>query len=103
MKMKLKWACIVTGILLLLGIPNGWSYGYYIFLRWVVFISSIFLAYGFYNSKINAWALVFSAIAFLFNPIAPIYMNKSNWVGIDFVASILFFLAAYAVNRPKKS
>ncbi len=100
--MKIKWLSIASGILLLLGIPYGWPYSYYIFLRWVIFVTSIITAIGFSKSKLPAWVLVFGALAFLFNPIIPISLNKSSWVFIDFVSAILFFIAAYSVKKVKR-
>ncbi len=100
--MNIKWLCIASGILLLLAIPTGWPYDFYILLRWVISISSIVVAWGFYKSKLTAWTLVFGAIAFLFNPVAPIYLNKASWTLIDFVSAILFFLAGYSVKRRNK-
>lgn len=98
----MKWLCIASGILLLLAIPSGWPYDFYILLRWVIFISSLIVALGFHKSKITAWALIFGAIAFLFNPIIPVYLNKPSWVLIDFVSATLFFLAGYSVKKAEK-
>jgi hypothetical protein len=97
--MAIKYICILTGALLVLAIPSGLPYNYYIFLRWVVFLASIFLIYGFYKSKLNAWVFIFSVVAFLFNPISPIFMNKSSWVSIDLITAILFFLSAFSVRK----
>lgn len=99
--MNMKWLCIASGILLLLAIPSGWPYGYYIFLRWVIFITSILVANGFYKAEITGWVFVFGALAFLFNPILPIYLNKSSWVAIDLIAAMLFFLSAYSIKEKK--
>jgi hypothetical protein len=97
--MSFKKLAIIAGILLLLAIPPIWPYGYYIFLRWVIFIVSIIVAWGFYKSKLTAWTFIFGAIAFLFNPIAPIHLTKSNWITIDLASSIFFFLAAYSAKK----
>ena len=95
--MNIKSLCINSGVLLLVAIPTGWTSSFYILLRWVVFISSVIVAYGFYKSKIMAWTLIFGAVAFLFNPIAPIYiLSKSTWVIFDFIGAILYFIAAYS-------
>ena len=97
--MNMKGLCIASGIILLLAIPTGWPYDFYIFLRWAIFISSIVTTYSFYKSKFIAWAFVFGAVAFLFNPIAPIYLSKSTWVVFDFIGAILFFISSNAVKK----
>jgi len=61
---------------------------------------SIYVALGFYKSKLNSWTLVFCALAFVFNPIFPAYLSKESWVSIDLICSLLFFVAAYS-NKQK--
>jgi len=101
--MNTKQLSIIVALMLLLAIPSGWwPYGYYVLLRWVVFIGSIIISHGFYKSKLSGWVLVFGAIAFLFNPIMPIYLNKSSWVAIDFITMILFLVSAYSPNKNEK-
>jgi len=100
--MNIKWFCIPSGILLLLAIPTGWPYDFYILLRWVIFVSAGVIAWNFYKSQLTGWSLVFGSIVFLFNPIIPIYLAKSSWVLIDFVGAILFFLAAYSIKEKNK-
>jgi uncharacterized membrane protein YesL len=97
--MNSKWVCIVCGILLLLGIPTGWPYSYYVLLRWIVCFASIFVAYSFYKANLSGWTWVFGAIALLFNPILPFYLNKGLWVLIDLVSSVLFFVSAYSIKQ----
>ena len=98
--MNIKWLSIVSGVLLLLGILNIWPYDYYLILRWVVCGVAIFNAISFSKLNLTGWVLVFGALAFLFNPLIPIYLNKSSWVGIDLISAIVFFLAAYS-NKNK--
>lgn len=78
--MNIKGLCIIAGAALLLGIPTGWPYSYYVLLRWLIFVVSVSVALGFYKSKFIAWALIFFAVGFLFNPLVPLYMSKSNWI-----------------------
>ncbi len=89
--MSLKKPSIIAGILLLLAIPPVWPYGYYIFLRWVIFAISFLIAYRLSKIDLNYWVLAFGVIAFLFNPIFPIYLSKSIWVVIDLVSAFIFF------------
>lgn len=97
--MKMKNICIVCGILLLIAIPSWWPYGFYTLLRWVICAVSGHIAYGFYKSKLTGWTFVFCAIAVLFNPLYPLSLNKSSWVAIDFISSILFFVSAYSIKK----
>lgn len=94
MNMNIKWISIGSGALLLLGIFNL-PYGYYIFLRWAILISAVATAYYYYNIKLPAWGLVFGGIAFVFNPIYPIYLEKSTWIILDSIAAGLFFYGGY--------
>jgi len=98
--MNIKWLCLASGILLLLGIPTGWPSSYYIVLRWAILVFSAVIAYNFYNSKLQAWALIFVAVAFLFNPIVPIYLSKQTWIIFDFIGACLFFMAGFS-NKNK--
>lgn len=99
--MNIKWLCLASGILFLLGIPTGWPYSYYILLRWAILVSSAAVSYGFYNSKLQGWALVFVAVAILFNPIVPFYLSKSTWVIMDFIGACLFFVAGFSTRKNK--
>lgn len=96
--MNIKWLSIITGALLILAIPP-WNYSYYIFLRWVVLISAVILAYGYGKSKHVGWAYVFGGIAVLFNPLIPFHLTKSVWVIIDLVTATSFFLSAYSIKK----
>lgn len=98
--MNIKQVSIVAGVLLILAIPSGfWPYGYYIFLRWAIFATSIAVAYNFYQPSLTGWLLVFGAIAFLFNPLLPVYLDKLTWVGIDLISAVLFFIASGSIKK----
>jgi len=99
--MNIKSLCIISGVLLLLAIPTWLPSDFYILLRWAIFIISLIVTYNFYKSKINAWTFIFAAVAFLFNPIAPLYLGKSTWIIFDFISAVLFFFASQAVKRNK--
>lgn len=104
--MKIKKSYIITPAvisitLLLIAIPEGLPYGYYIFLRWVIVATSSYIAWASYESEKISWTWVFGVIAILFNPIIPINLNKELWVVIDMIVAILFFVGAIAI-KPKK-
>ncbi len=97
--MNIKWLCVASGVILILAIIPTWPYSYYVLLRWAIFITSIIVAIGFYNSKVTGWAWVFGAIAFLFNPLFPIYLTRTTWTPIDLISAVLFFIAGFSKKK----
>jgi len=95
----LKGAIIVSIVMLFLGIPTGWPYGYYTLLRWVVTASAIFAVYITYNLKKNVWVIPLIIVALVFNPLVPVYLAKETWVLIDFVSAIFFLLFVFQVKN----
>lgn len=92
-------ASSVAAIMLLLAIPSGlWPYGYYIFLRWAVTGSALFVLWTAHSLKKNIWVYIMGAITLLFNPIAPIHLSKSTWAVIDSITAIIFILSIAVVN-----
>jgi hypothetical protein len=73
-------------------------YGYYTFLRWVVCLSAIVVAWVAWHSRAQWATWVFVVVAVLFNPIAPVYLERSTWQPIDVICGI-GFLAATGLER----
>lgn len=96
--MNTKWLSIASGVLLLLGMFNGWPYGYYTFLRLAICGISIYNTISFSKLNLSGWVLIFAALAILFNPLLPIYLNKSTWVGIDLISAIIFFFSTFSIK-----
>ncbi len=91
-------ASVITVVLLLLAIPSGWPYGYYVFLRWVATISAIFLVWIAYDLKKTFWLFSMGIVAILFNPIIPIHLDKEIWGVIDFIIAILFLVSIFKIK-----
>lgn len=98
--MSVKAVSTVVGVLLLIAILPL-PYGYYTFLRLVVFISGLFLAYRFYEQKQSGWAILLTGIALFFNPVIPIYLAREGWLPIDLISAGLFFYARFLVKEDK--
>lgn len=98
---KENWFTIVAEIMLILAIPAIWPYGYFQLLRWVVAIVAVYNAYLAYESKNNKWVLIMGAIAVLFNPIAPIFLQKETWVILDLIVGVFFVLSMFLIRTKK--
>lgn len=85
-------------ILLLVFATRELPYDYYTILRLVVCGVS---AYGCYIAHINkdrVWYWIFGIIAFLFNPIVPIYLEKRTWVVIDLFVAGVFAVSIFVLK-----
>ena len=93
-------------IILLLCAVDRHPYSYYTLLRLVVCSVSLYSAYFYYkvfHDELNIWVWIFGAIAVLFNPIKPIYLDKYIWQYVDFaVAAILSASLLFDFIKRKK-
>ena len=76
---------VIAG-LLLLGVFEL-PYGFYGFLRIVVTLYAVVLAYSAYKNRANNVMYLWIGIAILFNPLLPIYLGKEIWVVLDLLTA----------------
>lgn len=85
------WTCVA---MLLLALPAGWPYGYYTLLRWVVCLTTGYLAHEGYKQGRRKSPVLLGAIALLFNPIVPVHMSKSDWASADLIVAVVLIFYA---------
>ena len=92
MEPKLNMAIPSIAGFMLIGAVFEFDYSYYILLRWVVSIAAIYVAYvGLKHDKL--WVtLSFGFIGILFNPIAPVHLDRESWMPIDLALGAIFLL-----------
>lgn len=78
-------------------------YGYFILLRWITCGVSAYYAYLSYSLKRIPWTWLFGIIAIMFNPIAPIHLERQTWVYFDVSAGIIFLVSIIFVRELVKS
>ena len=81
----------ITGTILLLGVLPL-PYGFFTILRIIVTASSIYLIVNLHTQIPNKISITLIFVSILFNPIIPIYFDKTIWIFIDIIMGI-FFLA----------
>ena len=85
---------------MLLAAMGRWPYGYYQFMRWVVCVAAVFVAYKGWTFK-QTWAVwAFGFVAVLFNPIVPFHIQRDTWQVIDFLAAAIFIVAVVVLHGP---
>lgn len=86
---------IAIAVLLLAGLD--WPYGYYTFLRWIVCAAACWTCWLTFTapSSIRWIGWPFVVMVLLFNPIAPIHLDRETWRVIDIVAALVFAAAVW--------
>ena len=90
----MKQISIVLAALLLLCLAPM-PYGYYQFVRFVAMVVFAVMAYRYYEEKKNQLAIVFGALALLFQPFIKVALGKAMWNVVDVVVAIALILLWY--------
>ena len=80
-----------------------WPYGFYTVLRLTVCGSAVCMAVLAYRMRKTLWVWLMGATGILFNPLVPVYMRRSDWLPLDFLAAALFVASVAAIHYSKKT
>lgn len=94
-------ALLSAAVLLFLALFDGWQYGFFTILRFVVFTACAYSAWLAYENDRESWSWFMGAIAVLFNPFIPIHLEREVWVVIDFVTAIVLISSVFLLKLPK--
>jgi hypothetical protein len=95
-------ATIVAGVMLvgaLLDLP----YGYFQLLRLVVCAVAAYGAFGAYQNDASGWTVALGVIALLFNPVFPVYLDRSTWTVIDLIVAVVLWMSPRALANGEAS
>ena len=100
-KNSLNLFLIIPAILLILAPLISFPYGFYMFLRLIVTITSIIIII--YNIKaaggVNEITISFGLIAILYNPIIPVNLTREIWMPINFVTSGIYMYCLFKIRK----
>lgn len=90
--MRLIWFVPIVALLIaLMPLP----YGYYILLRWLVCAAALWAVYVDWEvsgKSVSTWTILMAVVAVLFNPIAPIFMDRAVWAFVDVGVAGMFYV-----------
>ena len=91
---------LVASIFLFIAVADL-PFGYYKFMRLVVFLSAIYTCYISYikSAKINFGVWSFGLIAILFNPVFPFYFGRSGWKTTDVIVGLIFVVSTFIIRE----
>jgi|ERR1019366_1015762 hypothetical protein len=84
---------IICVVALCLAVPFDWPYAYYVLLRLGVCAVSLYWVVESAKQGRGFWCWAFGANAFLFNPIFPVRMARSDWQIVNVIDAV--FLAGW--------
>ena len=90
----MKQISIILAALLILCLAPM-PYGYYQFVRFVAMVVFAVMAYRYYEEKKNQLAIVFGALALLFQPFIKVALGKAMWNVVDVVVAIALVVLWY--------
>ena len=94
-------ASAVSVVMLLIALGRL-NYSYYQLLRVVICLSSVFLAWYYIQFRKRSKGWLFIVTSIIFNPLAPIYINKTTWQVIDIIVVIAIVSAIVTDNFETK-
>lgn len=93
-------ARVIAAALLLLALADL-PYGFYTLLRIIVCAVGAYGAYLAYSLERPVWTWTLGAIAVLFNPIIPIYLERETWAPIDVGVAVVLLISIRTVKAVK--
>jgi hypothetical protein len=75
---------------------------FYTLLRWVCCAAFAYSAVAAFRMKRVSWTWIFGILAALFNPIAPVYLQRSTWQIIDWGAIAVIVISTVVFWRGRK-
>lgn len=91
----------IAAFFLFLALIDGWSYGFFTLLRFVVFAITAYVAWMAYKQQKEKWVWIFGFLAVLFNPFFPIYLNRDIWMVIDFITGVFLIISVFLLKLKK--
>jgi hypothetical protein len=75
---------------------------FYTLLRWVCCAAFVYSAVTAFQMKRVVWTWIFGILAVLFNPLAPVHLQRATWQIIDWGAIGVIVIGAIVFRRDKQ-
>lgn len=98
MNKKKNIALAIASIFLFLALLDGWQYGFFTILRFVVFSATAYVAWLSYDNEKEGWAWAMGAVAVLLNPFIPVHLTRDIWMVIDGVVGVFLLVSIFSLK-----
>ena len=100
---KKNIALLIAVAFLFLALFDGWPYGFFTLLRFVVFASTAYIALMAYEQKKEKWVWIFGFLAVLFNPFIVIHLDREIWSVIDLIVGVFLISSIFIFKLKEKT
>lgn len=98
---KKNIALLIAAAFLFLAIFDGWPYGFFTLLRFVVFACSTYVAWVAHEAQKKKWVWIFGFFAVLFNPFIVIHLDREIWSVIDLIVGVFMVISLFVLKLDK--
>ena len=98
---KKNIALLIAAAFLFVALFDGWSYGFFTLLRFVVFAATAYVAWMAYEAQKEKWVWIFGFLAVLFNPFIVIHLDREIWSIIDLIVGVFMIISLFALKLDK--
>lgn len=88
----------ITALFLFAALIDGWPYGFFTLLRFIVFTATAYVSWMAYEQQKEKWVWVFGFLAVLFNPFIVIHLNRELWSLIDLIVGVFMIISVFALK-----
>ncbi|MBU2529908.1 MAG: hypothetical protein KKD35_02615 [Elusimicrobia bacterium] len=102
MNKKKNIITLIAAAFLFLALFDGWPYGFFTLLRFIVFASTAYIAWMAYEQKKEEWVWIFGFLAVLFNPFIVIHLSRELWSFIDLIVGVFMITSVFIFKLKQK-
>ena len=99
---KKNIALLIAAVFLFMALFDGWPYGFFTLLRFIVFATSAYIAWMSYEAKKEKWVWIFGFFAVLFNPFIVIHLNREIWSFINLIVGVLMIVSIFVFKLSRE-
>ena len=89
---------LIAAAFLFLALIDGWPYGFFTLLRFIIFAITAYIALMSYDAKKEIWVWIFGFLAVLFNPFIIVHFTREIWIVIDLIVGIFMIISVFTLK-----